>query len=358
MRMDKVIKFPLQTTFKNSPLCIGLEGPPGGGKTASALLIAQGIQAVRGGNIRVLDTEGGRAAKYLGESIRGGPPFQFEFALMEEPFRADYFIKAITELSAGNPACLIIDSISDEHEGPGGRLSWGKEETRRILERQNKDKSGYNWEHDWEGQKRVAMSAWQPSSEARKALAQKILRHPIPLILTFRAREKLSMVEVENKNGRKVAEPTKMGFQPIAAAEITHTCDLLALLPVRADGVPTWKGQNAYEDFTIKLPEFFKPVFAVPGPISRYHGEQMARWARGERKLAALPEPKVSTGNNGNNGNAEGAEPKIWAWAVGFVRDHGLAALTEKVKTLNQMQQEYLAARWPQLEDIAAEKAA
>jgi hypothetical protein len=352
--MDKVIKFPLQTTLKNTPLCIGLEGPPGGGKTASALLLAQGIQKVRGGPIRVLDTEGGRAAKYQDESVRGGPPFHFEFALMEEPFRADYFIKAITELSSGDPACVIIDSISDEHEGPGGRLSWGKEETRRILERQNKEKPGYNWEHDWEGQKRVAMSAWQPSSEARKALAQKIMRHPIPLILTFRAREKLSIVEVTNDKGRKVAEPTKMGFQPIAAAEITHTCDLLALLPVRADGVPTWKGQNAYEDFTIKLPEYFKAMFNVAGPITPYHGEQMARWARGERKRSAQPEAKVSTGNNGNNGDAEGAEPRFWVAAKEFVRAQGLVGLGERMKTMTQMQQQYLQKRWVELEEIAA----
>jgi ABC-type lipopolysaccharide export system ATPase subunit len=53
-----VVKFPLQQRLDWRPLIIGLEGPPGAGKTASALLLAEGIRRVRGGDIRVLDTEG------------------------------------------------------------------------------------------------------------------------------------------------------------------------------------------------------------------------------------------------------------------------------------------------------------
>ena len=310
---EKVLQFPLQKRLDWRPLIIGLEGPPGAGKTASALLLAEGIRRIRGGEIRVLDTEGGRAGKYVDEPIGRYPPVDFRFALFDPPFRADRFMAAITELSAGDPppACIIVDSISDEHNGEGGRLDWQKDEIRIRLERQNKQ-PGYDWKEDWEGQLRVGQGAWEPSSTARKALGRKMARSRVPLILTFRAEEKTKLIEKTNKKGRQVAEPTNVGWQPVAASDFVRHCDLLALLPVRSDGVPMWRGANVYEDFVIKLPEYFKALNDGK-PLSPAHGEFLGRWSKGEK--VAQPEPKpepdrqpASTGNNGNNGNAELAD--------------------------------------------------
>ena len=291
---EKVLQFPLQKRLDWKPLIIGLEGPPGAGKTASALLLAEGIRRVRGGDIRVLDTEGGRAGKYVGEPIGRHPPVDFSFALMDPPFRADRFMAALTELSTGDPppACIIVDSISDEHEGEGGRNDWKDAVLQDIMERANRNSDhpvkDYNWMTDYAGQLKWTPKAWQPSSAARRALGLKMPRMRVPLILTFRAREK-SDIFADKKPKTRGAEPPKVGWSPVAPDEFIRSCDLLALLPVRSDGVPVWKGQNAYEGFVIKLPEYFKPLDDGK-PLSPAHGEFLARWSKGEK--VAQPEPK------------------------------------------------------------------
>lgn len=357
---NKVVQFPLQKRLDWKPLIIGLEGPPGAGKTASALLLAEGIRRIRGGEIRVLDTEGGRAGKYVGEPIGKHPPIDFRFALFDPPFRANRFMAAITELSEGDPppACIIVDSISDEHEGAGGRNDWKDEVLQGILERVNRNSEhpvkDYDWEADYAGQAKWTPKAWQPSSAARRALALKMTRTRVPLILTFRAREK-SDIFADKKPKTKGAEPPKVGWSPVAPDEFIRGCDLLALLPVRSDGVPVWKGQNAYEQFVIKLPEYFKPI-ADMGPLSPAHGEFLARWSKGEK--VAQPEPKPEPDRQpAPNGNGNG-EPKFWTAAKDVVRAEGLEALRRKMEALNQSQREYLDERWPLLEDIDAQRAA
>jgi hypothetical protein len=356
-----VVKFPLQQRLDWRPLIIGLEGPPGAGKTASALLLAEGIRRVRGGDIRVLDTEGGRAGKYVGEPIGRHPPVEFSFALMDPPFRATRFLEALTELSAGDPppACIIVDSISDEHEGEGGRLDWQLEVLQATLERINRSSDqpipNYDWEADYRGKQKWAPDAWKPSSAARRALALKMTRSPVPLILTFRAREK-SDIFADKKPKTKGAEPPKVGWSPVAPDEFIRGCDLLALLPVRSDGVPVWKGQNAYEQFVIKLPEYFKPL-ADMGSLSPAHGEFLARWAKGEKSAPSRSAPTEQT---------QSADPQpdpwdgLWTRAKEIVLDHGLDELKKRVARMEpgSEQRQYIDSRMPELEDLDAARRA
>src|SRR5881396_3792513 len=94
-------------TRGEEPLLLGMIGPPGGGKTLSALLLAAGIQSVRGGDIHVIDTEGGRSRKYND---------QIPFKIVELPNgRSNDFKDAILAQLAEKPAAIIVDSMSDEH---------------------------------------------------------------------------------------------------------------------------------------------------------------------------------------------------------------------------------------------------
>src|SRR5690348_11527035 len=98
------------------PLLLGMIGPPGGGKTLSALKLAKGIQSVRGGKIVVIDTEGGRSRKYS-DTIA--------FDIVELPDgRSNDFLDAIKAQLPNNPAAIIVDSLSDEHES---YLAWHDE---------------------------------------------------------------------------------------------------------------------------------------------------------------------------------------------------------------------------------------
>src|SRR3954468_747728 len=146
-------------TRSEEPLLIGIVGPPGGGKTLSALKLAKGIQSVRDGDIIVIDTEGGRSRKYND---------QIPFKIVEMVGgRSNDFLEAIRAQLPLSPAAIIVDSMSDEHEA---YLEWHDEMVPKM---------GNN---EW--------AAWAKPKAARKQLISGLLKIKVPLIFTFRAREK------------------------------------------------------------------------------------------------------------------------------------------------------------------------
>lgn len=228
------------------PLLIGIVGPPGGGKSLSSLKLAKGIQSVRGGDIVVIDTEGGRSRKYSD---------LIPFNIVEMPSgRSNDFLDAIRAQLPNNPAAIIVDSLSDEHEA---YLEWHDEMVPKM--------GGNDW------------AAWAKPKAARKQLISGILKIKVPLIFTFRAREKTKQ-EVEN--GKK--KVVNIGWQPVAPLEIVHTLDLTCILPPRADGVPVWHSDKIGEDFIIKLPNYLAPYIDEAKPLSEEMGAAFARWAKGQ----------------------------------------------------------------------------
>lgn len=243
-------------TRDEEPLLIGMVGPPGGGKTLSSLRIAKGIQSVRGGPIILIDTEGGRSKKYA-------DVIPFEVVEFDPPCRPERFLEAIKAQLDRKPAAIIVDSLSDEHEGEGGYLEWHDEMIPKM--------GGNEW------------AAWAKPKASRKRLISGILHIKTPLIFTFRAREKTK------QDGKKVVN---IGWQPVAPLEIVHTLDLACILPPRANGVPVWKSEKIGEDFIIKLPSYLQPYIADGKPLSEEMGRGFALWAKGGTVSApATPEP-------------------------------------------------------------------
>src|SRR5580692_11027969 len=104
------------------PLLIGLAGPPGAGKTYSALTLAAGIKAHRGGPIVLVDTERNRSLRYAppsGVKANNVDHFDFLHVPFAPPFGSLDFLEAVMQQRAHRPSCIIIDSFSDEHEGEG-----------------------------------------------------------------------------------------------------------------------------------------------------------------------------------------------------------------------------------------------
>jgi hypothetical protein len=230
------------------PLLLGLVGPPGGGKTLSALKLAKGIKSVRGGDIVVIDTEGGRSKKYVDE---------IPFNIVELPpgARSNDYKDSIIEQLPSKPAAIIVDSMSDEHVT---YLEWHDEMVPKM--------GGNEW------------AAWAKPAAARKQLINAILKIKVPLIFTFRAREKTK------QEGKKVIN---IGWQPVAPLEIVHTLDLTCILPPRADGIPVWQSDKIGEDFIIKFPKYLAPYIEQGRPLSEDMGAAFARWAQGS--AAPLP---------------------------------------------------------------------
>ena len=240
------------------PLSIGMVGPPGGGKTLSSLRVAKGIQSVRGGDIVLIDTEGGRSKKYA-------DLIPFKLVEFNPPCRSSDFLDAIKQQLASKPAAIIVDSLSDEHEGEGGYLEWHDEMVPKM---------GNN---EW--------AAWAKPKASRKRLITGLLHIKTPMIFTFRAREKTK--QGTKQNGK--TEIVNIGWQPVAPLEIVHALDLTCILPPRADGVPVWKSDKIGEDFIIKLPNYLKPFIAEGAAMSEDMGAAFARWAKGGQPSPQRP---------------------------------------------------------------------
>lgn len=252
----------------STPLLIGLSGPPGSGKTMSAVRLATGIRKDRGGDIIFLDTDGDRGRQYCPRA--GEPPdfkttFDMQHVTFMPPFSPLDFLAAIRQQLERNPACIIVDSTSDEHEGEGGVL-WLAD---AYLERQ----AGT----DWAKRDRLKSASWIEPKAERLAFINGVNRLKTPIIFCFRAREKTKPIKGEDGK----VKPTNIGWTPIAPAELVGMMTLFCLLPVKSDGFPMWKGTTAYEDFSIKLPVQFRGFIRDGQQVDEEMGRAMSEWARG-----------------------------------------------------------------------------
>lgn len=237
------------------PLMIGLCGPSGGGKTYSALRLAGGIQRVTGGDIFMIDTEARRGLHYADR-------FKFRHLPFAHPFGPLDYLAAAEHCVKRGAKVIIIDSMSHEHEGPGGVLEMHAAEVER-LSRGDESKA-----------ERVKMLAWGKPKADRRRMINTMLQLPVSTIFCFRAKEKLKI-----ERGK---EPTPLGFMPIAGEEFIYEMTINCLLLPKADGVPTWQSNEVGERATMKLPAQFRSMFAARDPLSEDLGEAMARWADGE----------------------------------------------------------------------------
>ena len=258
----------VQSVRGEEPLLIGLIGPPGGGKTVSALRLGTGMRAVRPGPVVLIDTEGGRSKKYSPEEGRPADParlvFDFRRVDMSPPFRSHDFLAAIQAQLSLKPAAIIIDTMSSEHEDTGGFLEWHD-----AIATAKRGEPGFVGGNEW--------AAWAMPKAARKRLISGLMQIKVPLLFTFRAREKTATEPGKNGGRDKIVN---IGWMPVAPLEIVHTLDLTCILPPRADGVPVWTSEKIGEEFIVKLPAFLKP-FINDGQLSEETGAALARWAAG-----------------------------------------------------------------------------
>lgn len=237
-------------------LLFGLMGPPGGGKTKSALRLAEGMARVRGGKPAVIDTEAGRSLKHR-RGPRNPHGHDFDYIPFSPPFVPEHFLDAIRAADRLNPSAIIVDSMSDEHEGEGGYLEWH--------DREVPNSGGNKW------------AAWAKPSASRRKLIAGIQHIKTPVIFTFRAREKTKQV------GQRIMP---IGFVPVAPMEVVHTLDLTCLLPPRANGVAEWQAgrDREAEGMVIKFPDFLAHLIRKGAPLDENFGEALARWQAGESR--------------------------------------------------------------------------
>lgn len=250
------------------PLLVGLMGPSGGGKTYTALRLATGIQSVSGGDIYVIDTESRRALHYADK-------FKFKHVPFDAPFGSLDYLAALQWCVKQGAGVVIVDSMSHEHEGPGGM----KDLQEQILDRM----AGT----DYKKRERMQMLAWAEPKAKRRALINGILQLNCNFIFCFRAKNTSKPVKNPETGKNEVQQ---QGFMPIAGDEFVFEQTLNALLLPGAGGVPTWQSDQVGERTMIKLPEQFASLRQRTEPLDEKVGERLAKWAAGD----PTPVPKKS----------------------------------------------------------------
>lgn len=262
-------------TRERVPLLVGLMGPSGSGKTYSALRLATGIQEVSGGDIYLIDTENKRGLHYADK-------FKYKHVPFEPPFGSLDYLEALKFCVAQGAGVVIVDSMSHEHEGPGGMI----DAHARALDRMAGD--------DYGKRERMTMIAWQKPKADRRALINGLLQLNCNFIFCFRAKQTTKPV----KNDRGKTEMVPQGFGPIAGEEFLFEQTLNALLLPGCQGVPTWRSEKPGERAMIKLPEQFKALADSDRALSEAVGKSLAKWAAGgvttppQDKPAPAPEPE------------------------------------------------------------------
>lgn len=254
---------------EHTPLLIGLTGPSGGGKTFSAFRLATGIQSVVGGEIYMIDTENRRGLHYADR-------FKFKHVDMQPPFGSLDYLAALEFCVVKGAKTIIVDSMSHEHEGPGGLLDLHERELDRLAG------------NDWGKRERVKMLAWSEPKQRRRQLLNGMLRLDANLIFCFRAKQTAKPVKKDGKT-----EVEQLGFMPIAGDEFVFEMTLNCLLPPAAGGVPKWQSEETGEQMMIKLPEQFRTwLLDKQQPLDESVGAGLARWASGIERPTKQPEPE------------------------------------------------------------------
>jgi hypothetical protein len=247
---------------ESTPLLLGLIGPSSTGKTFSALRLATGIQKVVGGDIYGIDTEARRMLHYADR-------FKFRHLAFGAPFGPLDYLAAIRHCIEKGAKTIIVDSMSHEHEGPGGVLEMHAEETRRLAKA-------------WGcSEQKAQMSAWIKPKQERRQFINAILQIPANFIFCFRAKEKLKIV-----SGK---DPVPLGFMPQAGEEFVYEMLLKCLLLPGANGYPTWTSEEQGEKMMMKLPEQFRHLFAKARQLDEDVGQALAEWAAGVGPRAPNP---------------------------------------------------------------------
>jgi hypothetical protein len=239
---------------ERTPLMVAIVAPSGAGKTKSALRLAAGFSRVTPGDTVVIDTEAKRALHYAGDH-------KFIHLDFPPPHGPVDYIEAGKAAMKHSPTTIIVDQCSYEWEGMGGVLEQHDVELDRMAG------------NDYKKRERCTMAAWiKPKAEHNK-FRQFMLQQRVNWILLFRAKEKIKP--------QKGGEPRDLGWQPIGGEDLFYECFLRCLLLPGADGKPTWQSDKMGELDIMRLPDWFRDVFAKPRQIDEDIGEQLARWAAG-----------------------------------------------------------------------------
>lgn len=233
-------------------LRMSIQGPSGSGKTTTALRIAAGIAEQEGGRIALIDSEDGRARL---EAAR----FDFDHCELVKK-TPDEYVEALR--LARNHTVVIIDSASHEWEAIL-KLKDALPESKKF-------------------------TGWAGLNPKHEAFFRAMLEHPAHTIVTMRS-EQAYVLETQERDGRKVTVPVKVGMEPIMRKRSEYEFDIAieldheskASLAKRPRGIfrflDGWTAQEPGEDLGQKISEALTGLSAIEKPRPSQEAEEKAR---------------------------------------------------------------------------------
>jgi hypothetical protein len=180
----------VKATKQQARLRLAISGPPGSGKTYTALTLGKYL----GTRMACIDTERGSASKYAGEVA------DFDQQQLEH-FSVQNYLAAIGEAAAESYPVLLIDSLSHAWAGKGG-----------VLE--EVDKRGGKFD------------AWRHASPLQQQLVDTILSYPGHVICTMRTKIAYDVTSTE-RNGRRETKVEKLGLAPVQRDDLSYEFDVV-----------------------------------------------------------------------------------------------------------------------------------
>lgn len=171
---------------------IGLFGPSGSGKTMSALRVAYGLVG-DWEKICVIDTENGSSELYSDYETNEYQIGSFHVISLNPPYTPERYTQAIQSAEKAGMEIIIIDSISHEWDGRGG-----------ILEMVDQISKGA----------KNSFGVWGQMTPRHNAFIDAIIRCNAYTICCGRSKQDY-VIEQQEKNGRTINVPTKMGLKAI-----------------------------------------------------------------------------------------------------------------------------------------------
>ena len=248
-------------------LLFGIAGASGSGKTFSALTLAKGI-ANGTGRIAVIDTEAGRALHYApkpgekADHTKG--TFDFLHLDFQPPFTPERYIEAIRACEEAGATVIVIDSMSHEWNGEGGCSDIQAAEAERM--------ATYDGVLNPSRIDAMTAPAWKKPKLRHARMVARLIQTRTHLIFCLRAQEKIKIVDVIGKNGRKTKEIQPQGFMPIC--EKSFMFELSGSMTLH----PETPGRPRY-DLPCKLNDQLRQIFQEGHCIDADAGKRLREWA-------------------------------------------------------------------------------
>jgi len=228
-------------------LSVALFGPPGAGKTYTALAVAS--RCAR--RIAVVDTDHGASAWYHAA-------FPHDTACLAPPYAPERFLTLLQEAVQAGYDALIFDSLSAEWDEPGGCLDL-------IREIAAKDPAHNTW------------AAWKAVAPRHDALFHALNAAPITVFATFRQKEPTELVKQPGHDGRPRSQVLRRDPIPVTrrTADFGYAFDLVLRLDAQHHGtavksrLPWWPvGTTLPCDAACwdRLAQTVSPATEVPAP--------------------------------------------------------------------------------------------